>query len=77
MRADQKTTADVLTQLVAAEVITVDEARARISYPPLPADQADDQAPDVLPPVDQTAAPVAAPPPAAADAAAPEEVPAS
>lgn len=37
MRADQKTTAEVLTQLVAAGILTKDEARARLNQPPLPA----------------------------------------
>jgi HK97 family phage portal protein len=35
MRADQKTTAEVLTTYTAAKVLTVDEARAAIGRPPL------------------------------------------
>lgn len=37
MRADQKTTAEVLTTYVDAGVLTKDEARARLNRPPLPA----------------------------------------
>lgn len=36
MRADQRTTADVVTTYVTAKVITVDEARAVIGRPPMP-----------------------------------------
>jgi HK97 family phage portal protein len=36
MRADQKTTADVLTTYVEKGIITIDEARAALDRPPLP-----------------------------------------
>lgn len=35
MRADQKTTAEVLSAYVAAKILTVDEARAKLNRPPL------------------------------------------
>ena len=38
MRADQRTTADVLTAYVGAEILTRDEARTVLGRPPLPAD---------------------------------------
>ena len=41
MRADAKTTADVVTTLLAANVITADEARSMIGRPPM--EQADDE----------------------------------
>jgi HK97 family phage portal protein len=39
MRADQKTTAEVLTKYTGAGVLTKDEARAAIGRPPLPEDE--------------------------------------
>jgi phage portal protein BeeE len=36
MRADQRTTADVLTAYTAAEIISTDEARAVLGRPPMP-----------------------------------------
>jgi HK97 family phage portal protein len=63
MRADQKTTADVLTTYTAAGVLSVDEARAAIGRPPLPepeepptppADQVTEAAPGEVPPEDDT-----------------------
>lgn len=58
MRADQKTTADVLAVYTGAGILTVDEARAQISRPPLP--ESDEQ-PPAPPNSDQTAEPVPAP----------------
>lgn len=48
MRADQSTTADVLTKYTAAKVITIDEARAAIGRPPLP----EDETPEPEPPAE-------------------------
>lgn len=48
MRADQKTTAEVLTTYTGAKVLTVDEARAAIGRPPLP--EAEQPPPPPLPP---------------------------
>jgi HK97 family phage portal protein len=39
MRADQSTTATVLTTYTAAKVLTIDEARAAIGRPPMPEDE--------------------------------------
>lgn len=71
MRADQKTTADVLAVLVASKILTVDEARAQISRPPL-GDQLDDATPTAPPESDQTAIPVPAPDNSGATDAAPD-----
>lgn len=68
MRADQKTTADVLAVLVGSKVLTVDEARAWIGRPPLPEDEQPEPqppelevAPDAEPTTDVTAIPAPEP----------------
>lgn len=67
MRADQKTTAEVLTKYTAAGILTKDEARAAIGRPPL--DESEDEGstpagvPELTP--DQIAEGTAAPPPEA------------
>ncbi len=53
MRVDQKTSAEILTQLVAAEIITVDEARAKLNRAPL-----GDETPTPLPASEPIAASV-------------------
>jgi HK97 family phage portal protein len=58
MRADQKTTADVLTQYVSSKILTVDEARAKLNKPPLAVEPA-----PTTPPTDP-AAPTDPPAPA-------------
>lgn len=45
MRADQKTTAEVLTAYTAAGILTLDEARAMLNRPPLPEDEDPEPAP--------------------------------
>jgi len=72
MRADQNTTANVLTTYTGAGILTKDEARAAIGRPPLP--EADEPPP---PPADQVtpAAPGEQPPEDTTDNADPEVVP--
>jgi len=50
MRADQKTTAEVLTTYTGAGVLTKDEARAAIGRPPLPEDETPEPEPPELTP---------------------------
>lgn len=76
MRADQKTTAEVLSTLTGAKILTLDEARAMLNRPPLEPDDApalsppppDDEAPDEAPPPDDEE------PPAGPGPLTPEEV---
>lgn len=49
MRADQKTTADVLTTYTKANVLTVDEARASLGRPPLETSAEEGQTPEGVP----------------------------
>jgi phage portal protein BeeE len=57
MRADAKSTAEVLTTYTGAGILLVDEARAALGRAPLPADapEPDDSAPAELEPPDDTA----------------------
>lgn len=47
MRSDTKTTAEVLTTLTTAGILTINEARATLNRPPLPDDEPDDDTIDV------------------------------
>jgi phage portal protein BeeE len=49
MRADQTTTANVLTTYTGAGILTADEARAALGRPPLPDDGAEETAPEDTP----------------------------
>jgi HK97 family phage portal protein len=49
MRADQKTTADVLTTYTAANVLSVDEARAAIGRPPMDTHDDENTTPEGVP----------------------------
>lgn len=49
MRADQRTTADVLTTYVTAKVLTEDEARAVLGRPPKTTSEQDNTTPEGVP----------------------------
>lgn len=74
MRADAKTTADVLAVLLSSKAITVDEARAVINRPPMPEEEAPEVEPAALP-VPEILEPEPPDPAGAPDHLTPAEVP--